>query len=100
MNGSKIDLILQARLDLLEQVLDEVTDIRQAMEDQERRLQVVDEFLKPRGGMHRQRVNVLDKVRIAITRIESVVETDADEDTQRALESLRAAEPSTRSSVD
>lgn len=93
MNGSTIDLILHARLDLLEQVLDEVTDIRQAMEDQERRLQVIDDFLKPRGRLHRQRVDVLDKVGTAITRIKSLAETDADEDTRRALESLRAAEP-------
>jgi hypothetical protein len=78
---SSLDPILEARLDLLLQVLNEVRDIRNERSAHKQRLDALDQFLKPGGDLQKLRNLVLVNVRDAKTRVEVVVgSNNGDED--------------------
>lgn len=92
-----IDPILKARLELLEQVRDEVIDIQRAIADQNRRLAAVEEFLRHRGQLAGLTSQVKINVRDAIARLEDEEWGPAGEE---ALERLNAVPPLLKDKLD
>lgn len=90
----RLDLILSTRLELLEQALDEVEKIIDAMEEQSRHLDEVEQCLGPRGDLVAREKDVKRAVGDAMNRLELVLDGGVDpdsgdaEDLQEALEHL------------
>ena len=79
-----LDPILEARLDLLEQALDEAQAIRAARADQAERLDALAKFLRPGGDLSRLGDRLQTGVQDALTRLNIAL---------RSLESLEQDEP-------
>jgi hypothetical protein len=68
--ATSLDPILEARLDLLDQALAEVEEIRKAMAVQRDSLKNIDEFLRPDGTLSGFRRNLWFRLSDAITRLQ------------------------------
>jgi len=95
-----LDWILRTRLDLLEQAVDEVDKIRQAMGEQRQRLDEVENCLKPQGELSGSEKWAKAHLGDAVNRLRLLLEdtslslTDADRDMlEAARRSLTDAEP-------
>jgi len=74
-----LDPILEARLDLLAQVLDEVKDIRTAMVDQTQRLETLAHFLRRNGDLTKLHNSMLVDAGDAETRLKVLVQAGRDQ---------------------
>ncbi|MGD9959268.1 hypothetical protein [Nocardioides sp.] len=93
-----LDPILEARLDLLNQVLDEVQNIRDERKAQKDRLAAVQRFLKPDGDLNKLRNDAGMGIEAAVRRLRNAIEinggsADPDDPTEQALELLTSLQP-------
>jgi hypothetical protein len=74
---ARLDLILRTRLELLEQAVDEVSKIIEAMRDQRERLGKVEECLRPGGQLSSSEKKIRTTLGDAATRLDTVLDEDS-----------------------